>query len=727
MEKVKVIKRSLIGLTLTVLTLSTIIVGAVGYVFYTESGRSYLTPILTRILSAGIGYPVKLRVVEGDLHTNITIASVDVLDQDGVWLTAQNISLKWGASKLLDGIIHIQKASLETIDLQRTPVGESKPLTLKDLDSLYAPLIVEDLTIKKIMLSPAIAGGKQMLTFVGSLNVFSKTANLSLTSLDKSQTLFSFSATPLKEGGVHVESNGQYRGDKAFKLEAQLAGSLKKPEANATLTLSSNVDLPNQNGSHAIFPVSLKTHATIINGTLTLKGDLQTEGKNAGGININAPWSIIPYGTKTTTLSGTIDTDLDIGILVGLLRDDQHIVRGILKSKLHLSGTNKKPDIQGNITLTNGHYENTLTGTLLDKISLALQAQGNTLTITKATATDGKKGQVTAAGELSWQDDVPTTNMRITAKEAHILNRENASGVVDGTLNIKGSTKNIHITGALDLGPLDIFLPEEFADDIPEIEVVEINQPTKMKKQVILASNTPINLDITIRAPGRVFLRGQGLEAELEGNVHVRGTSDKPIFEGALKTVRGRYVFLSKIFAIKKGEVRIQDEELYINIQGETKTNDITAIITLTGQPDDLDIGISSSPGLPKDEVISRILFGKNTKSISPFQAVQLANTLQKLSGTKSNINLDVIGTVRDTLGVDNISVNSSDDESDEMSVGVGKYLSDGVYLEVEQGTAEQGSKAKIEVEVTPNFSVESNTGTGANTGGVKFNWKHDY
>ncbi|MDP1671462.1 MAG: translocation/assembly module TamB domain-containing protein, partial [Alphaproteobacteria bacterium] len=90
----------------------------------------------------------------------------------------------------------------------------------------------------------------------------------------------------------------------------------------------------------------------------------------------------------------------------------------------------------------------------------------------------------------------------------------------------------------------------------------------------------------------------------------------------------------------------------------------------------------------------------------------------------KGGPGFDPAGTVRNLLGLDDFSINGSGENGEGATVGVGKYIGDKIYLEVESGAG--SGKASVEVEVTPNISVESVTGaTGENSVGV--NWKHDY
>ena len=59
-------------------------------------------------------------------------------------------------------------------------------------------------------------------------------------------------------------------------------------------------------------------------------------------------------------------------------------------------------------------------------------------------------------------------------------------------------------------------------------------------------------------------------------------------------------------------------------------------------------------------------------------------------------------------------------------AVSVGKYVSDNVLLRAEKGLDNTGPRAGIEIEVTPNISIESKVGSNAATSvGVKV--KKDY
>ena len=94
-----------------------------------------------------------------------------------------------------------------------------------------------------------------------------------------------------------------------------------------------------------------------------------------------------------------------------------------------------------------------------------------------------------------------------------------------------------------------------------------------------------------------------------------------------------------------------------------------------------------------------------NIQKISPFQAIQLADTFRKLSGKSGSV-FDPLYSLQTLTGLDDIYIESIGSEG--VTVGAGKYISDNVYLKVEQGAEVGSSEASVEVELTPNIFLES-------------------
>ena len=66
-----------------------------------------------------------------------------------------------------------------------------------------------------------------------------------------------------------------------------------------------------------------------------------------------------------------------------------------------------------------------------------------------------------------------------------------------------------------------------------------------------------------------------------------------------------------------------------------------------------------------------------------------------------------------------------TNEQTGEAEVSVGKYVTDNIYVGVDQG-AQSGTRAKVQIELTPNISVESEMGQSTDSS-VGIVWKWDY
>jgi translocation and assembly module TamB len=128
---------------------------------------------------------------------------------------------------------------------------------------------------------------------------------------------------------------------------------------------------------------------------------------------------------------------------------------------------------------------------------------------------------------------------------------------------------------------------------------------------------------------------------------------------------------------------------------------------------------------MPKEEIVSHVLFNKNASKLSVYEAAQLALALRELTGSGGGGG--VMDFVRKTIGVDSLQIESTETSAGNVPVvGAGKYLTHDVYVGVKQGATPESSSVGVEVEVLPNVSVESEVRrTGQSDVGVKF--KLDY
>ena len=228
-----------------------------------------------------------------------------------------------------------------------------------------------------------------------------------------------------------------------------------------------------------------------------------------------------------------------------------------------------------------------------------------------------------------------------------------------------------------------------------------------------------------MEAGKQVFIRSQGVEALLKGKLHITGNINNPIVTGILKSERGQYREFGKLLKVKEGTLAFDGpliDSPYLNIVGVVieKGNEIRLI--LSGPIKEPIITIESTPYMSQEAALSMLLFGGNPEDISAFQALQIANSLRSLS-SKGGKSIDIIAKSRKFLKVDDIKFKT---DSKGTSVGVGKYLTDQIYVELEKDNSTGGIKSIVEIQMTPSISLENITEqSGSSFLGI--NWRFDY
>ena len=548
----------------------------------------------------------------------------------------------------------------------------------------------------------------------------------------------------------HISSQGKIQPDKVgiaatvdnlslAEWGATMPDALQNSTLSGTLDISGTPAVPQLSLDATISHVQLSEQTPFVN--VPVKADYKNkvmhvtshieQDKLANAdvdMRVPAALSISPFVLelqKNSPLSGNVALDFSINGLSELLLPPGHSAKGSVAGKLAIGGVLEKPDITGAMHIADGSYANLPIGLTLREISGTLQAKGNTLQLQDFVAKDKKGHALTGGGKLEWgANGAFAFDMALNAKDVALLNHPNVQGSVSGDVTVKGDQDKASITGNLEPRPIEIRVPERFASETPQLNVVATIPPEEKKPEIAY----PIALNISVKSADQIFIRGQGVDAEIGGALQITGNASHPEIKGKLSTKRGHYEEFGRQFIIKEASLTFEGDmppSPYLDIVASTMAGDIEIRPTLSGPLMEPKLSIASNPSLPEDEALSHLLFGKDAGKISPVQAAQLANSLLKLSG-KGGGGFDPMGKARELLGVDELKLESASDDPKDTTVGVGKYLHDDVYLEIEKGSQTGTGKATIEVGVTPSISVESSAGeTGQSSVGV--NWKHDY
>src|SRR5690606_3640881 len=109
---------------------------------------------------------------------------------------------------------------------------------------------------------------------------------------------------------------------------------------------------------------------------------------------------------------------------------------------------------------------------------------------------------------------------------------------------------------------------------------------------------------------------------------------------------------------------------------------EVTVTLNVTGRASNPQIAFTSSPGLPQDEIVSRILFGSSIANLSALQGVQLAASLNSLRGSGGGLN--PLDKLRSATGVDRLRILGPDETTGRgTAIAAGQYITDDIYAEL--------------------------------------------
>jgi len=416
--------------------------------------------------------------------------------------------------------------------------------------------------------------------------------------------------------------------------------------------------------------------------------------------------------------------------LVGLMPLGEDRVSGGFTVDVTVGGTIDAPVPSGRIALTDGRYTNAGLGTEIHAIDLLVTGAGQRFVLDHLKATDGAAGRLDASGSVDLGVKPARVGVDLGFKDFLVARSDETTIDADGALKLAGDLRALDVSGTLGVRHGEIYLPERLPPTIVTLDVIEIGGKAA-DETAPSPPAAPVALRIALDAPGQLFVRGRGINSEWRGHVDVTGTSAAPVLVGQLQVVNGTAALLGQTFTLNRGVIGFNGGSRIdptLDVQASAAAANVTAQVNVTGTANAPKLALSSVPALPQDEILSHVLFGENTGSLTASQGLQLAQA----AATLAQGGPGMLDRVRSAIGLDRLDISGGGGKSTSGSGGQGiasgttvsggKYVANGVYVGVRQGTTTQSSQAEVSIEVTPNITVNSTFGASSGTGfGAKY------
>jgi len=545
-----------------------------------------------------------------------------------------------------------------------------------------------------------------------------------------------------------AELMGYHNVHGTLAIAANLGGTVRAPQgrfsANArqiSLSSAKNTQLPN---------LGLSVDSNWNGRSLDLKGQVTGLKGDQIGFSGAVPLLLNPasFGISVPTdgrLALQLQGSGQLEHLADLLPLGEDRVSGHFAANAAVGGTVAAPAASGRLQLSDARYENFATGAVFANMQADLVGDRDRFTLASFSASDTVSGTLKARGNVALRSPAgPTAELSATLDKFRVAARDEAVATASGTMSIAGPLTAPKVTAPLTINRAEINLPASLPPNVVVLKVVETNSRTGQPPPAAAANPQPAlpaSLDITIDMPGNIFVRGHGLDSEWRGKLAITGTSAAPVISGSLEQIRGSVDLLGKTFTITRGRITFDGHaklDPALDIVAEASTADITAQVQISGVASAPKVTLSSTPPVPQDEILSRVLFNRGVGQLSAGEGIQLAAAAATLAGGGPG----VLDKLRGSLGLDWFRLGSSPTSpttgtlnprgaasssgAGSTALSAGKYIAPGVSVGVSQGVNPPTSKVTVEIEVMRHLTVGGEAGQSGSTG-LGVNYNYDY
>lgn len=373
---------------------------------------------------------------------------------------------------------------------------------------------------------------------------------------------------------------------------------------------------------------------------------------------------------------------------------------GDVKIAVDATGSLNNPQIKGALQTKNARLSSNVSGTIINQLQTKGRFNGSRLTILQMSGNTQDGGSIAGSGYFDFTNsNAIAINLDIQAKNALLINRDDVAARVTGPIKFLSTGVGGTVSGNLIMTEGRYQLGQANAAEIlPNIKVSEIN--TRDDLPLANRNITPWRLDVDVKSNNRFDVNGLGIESEWSGDFKLGGRIDSPTIGGRADLVRGDYDFAGRVFSLSRGAMifdRRSPPNPQIDIVAEALLNGVDARIEVRGRSLAPTITFASTPALPQEELLARLLFGSSVLELSAAEAIQLSSALV---GLQSGGGLDPINAIRKAVGLDRLRVVSANAATGRgTGIAVGKYIGRRTFVElITDGRGYSATQAEFQV-----------------------------
>jgi translocation and assembly module TamB len=237
-----------------------------------------------------------------------------------------------------------------------------------------------------------------------------------------------------------------------------------------------------------------------------------------------------------------------------------------------------------------------------------------------------------------------------------------------------------------------------------------------------------LTLDLTMRAPGNLWVRHPDLVAELSGNIKVSKARERDLdLAGRVDVVRGSFSFQGRRFQLIRGAVEFTGGDKInpsLDIAAQYKLPSYQVEAAITGSLEKPTLTLTSQPPLDQADVLALILFGKPLSTLNQNEQSSLQESAINLAS--GFVAARIASSVTRALGLDSLGLDIGELDFRGGRIGIGKYVGKTYVSASQEISGEQGGQVSLEYEIAQDWKIGTSA-TSTGNSGIDIIWQKRY
>jgi translocation and assembly module TamB len=538
----------------------------------------------------------EVRLSHAELRGGTGVAAGDILYRPDEQQTEFNIT---GTGITLEGIKTLQTPSL--------PVGGRLDFDLRGSGPVRAPLAQGNVRVTNLRLGTETEGD-----FSAQLASDGQNARVTLTSEPQHEKLqgeltvgfggdqqisgrlsvVQFDLDPLIAAGLHLtQLTGHGSADGVFTF----SGALRQPDsiqvdANIArlsfnyefvqLTNDQNIRLTYRRNEIRIEQARLHGPDTDLQlgGSARFDRDRRIEVTLSGGVNLRLLKSVLP--------------DLD--------------AQGRADANVSIEGTMARPRVTGRASVrrAEAHYADFPVG--LSNVNGDFVFDRSRLLFDKVTADSGG-GHLTLNGSVTYGEGPVRYEVTAATSTVRIRYPAGMSWLAGGTLQLSGTSEAALVSGHVQVERL---LFAEGVDVASFFASASDTSPGPASNSSFLQN---LAFDVEGQTNPGARIEWAGAHIDVDGDVRLRGTWDRPVLLGHIHLLGGEMPFRGNNFELTRGDINFSNPfrlDPVLNVEATSTINQYQVTIDFSGPASHLALNYRSDPPLPDSDIVALLALG---------------------------------------------------------------------------------------------------------------------